>query len=682
MVRQFILFFVSFIFLISASGQAAKSGPLPEKYRMWLEEEVVYIITPNERDVFLQLDSDKSREAFIEAFWKQRDPVPETPRNEFREEHYRRLQYANQTFGRSSPLPGWKTDRGKIHILLGPPKNIEQFDSINNVNPTEIWFYQDTGHPGLPPAFNVIFFKRNGFGDYVLYSPIADGPRSLLATEMGDSRDEQVYQELRELAPNLASQTLSLIPGENRPVGTPSLTSDMLLANIFDAPRKEVKDAYAEALLRYKDSIDVEYTANYIGADAFLYVSRGADGRYLVHYSVEPARLSLSSANGRNSADIELNGRVSDGQGRTVYQFEKAFPLDFSDSDVTDIRATSIEFQDVFPCIPGRFRFDLLFKNTVSKEFGSFEGEIEIPEESAAPLLGGLFLGYAAEPVSGPAEPGVPFRIEGRQLLADARKTFLRSDTLIAVLQVFGLPPEWKNGGKIRYVFHQGETDILTLTRTPAEAGTGDTLFLNQPLAGFKPGYYDLEVSLLDPSGTERAHRSGAFAVSPGESLSRPRILSKVMTAGYPEWDYDLGAQWLGVGKTAEACDFLARAFEKNPTNERFAVGYAQALFLAGQYGKADGVLRPLAGAENPSPDVLSWLGRACHALGKYREAISFYQGYLRLAGMNIEILNFIGTCHFQLGEKDKALDAWKQSLKLNPAQDKIKALVESLEKK
>ena len=656
---------------------------LSDRYRQWLDEEVVYIITAKERDVFIQLDSDKDRELFIEAFWKQRDPTTGTPRNEFREEHYRRLQYAIKTFGRGSPFPGWKTDRGRIYIILGPPKNIEQYDSVNNVNPVEIWFYQENEASRLPPAFNVIFFKRNGIGDYVLYSPGQDGPRSLISTAMGDFRDEQAYQELRKLEPNLASQILSLIPGENRPAGMPSLMSETLLANIFASPQMKVKNSYAEALLRYKDVVEVEYTANYIDATAFLYVSRSGDGPFLVHYSIEPGHLTLTSFGGRNSANFELNGRVTDQQNRTVYQFEKTFPVDLDDDGLREIRATSLEFQDLFPCIPGRFRFDLLLKNTVSKEFSSFAAEIDIPEVQAGPILGSLFLGYAAETAPAGTAEAVPFRIEGRQLLGDGRKRFVPSDTLMIVFQAFGLPEEWKSGGKIGYVFLKDGNPVLTQTRTLAGTGSAETFFLDQPLAKFKPGYYDLEVSLLDASGKERARRTGAFEVGAAGSLPRPRIMAKVSAAGYPEeWDYAQGIQYLSLGKLTEAGRLLARAFEKNPQSERFAVGYGQCLFLSGQYGKALDVLQPLAGSENVAPDVLSWLGRVCHALGRYREAISFYRDYLNRAGTNVEILNFIGTCHFQLGEKAEALAVWRQSLKINPGQDQLKALVDSLEKK
>jgi GWxTD domain-containing protein len=164
------------------SKNAPAKAVLPERYTRWLEEEVVYLITKRERDVFLQLQTDRERDIFIDAFWKHRDPTPGTPRNEFKEEHVRRVAYANKYYGRSTPLPGWKTDRGRIYILLGPPKNIEQYDHVNGVYPTEIWFYLGDPDLGLPTAFNVIFFRKDGGGDYILYSPTEHGPRSLTAT--------------------------------------------------------------------------------------------------------------------------------------------------------------------------------------------------------------------------------------------------------------------------------------------------------------------------------------------------------------------------------------------------------------------------------------------------------------------------------------------------------------------
>ncbi|MBN2206096.1 MAG: GWxTD domain-containing protein, partial [Candidatus Aminicenantes bacterium] len=674
------------VLLVLTAGAAFVRGgqavPLPDRHRAWVDEEVVYIITPRERDVFLQLRTDKERDIFIEAFWKQRDPTPGTERNEFREEHYRRIQYADKTYGRSTPRPGWQTDRGRIYIILGPPRNVESYDSVNNVHPTEIWFYQGFENLGLPPAFNVIFFRRDGFGDYVLYSPAADGPRSLISTAMGDYRDEQAYEELRRLEPNLARQTLSLIPGENRPYGQASLASDTLMARIAAAPRKTVKDAYADALLRYKDVVDVEYTANYIDARAFLYVAREGDGPFLVHYSIEPAKLTLAAYGGRNSAGFELNGRVADAQGRTLYQFEKTFPVDLDAEGLDAVRATSLEFQDVFPCVPGRYSFDLLLKNTVSKEFGSFSAVLDIPEPQAGPVMGDLFLGYGAEPAQAGSGEVVPFRIAGRQLLGDARKSFLPADTLIVVFQAYGLPQDWMEAGRVRYVYLREGKPVLSRLRPLSGAGSGASAALieEQPLAGFATGYYEVTVSLLDASGADRAVRTGTFEISPARSLQRPRIMSRVLGAGHvQELDYAQGLQWLSLGKLEDAAEALGRAFAKNPMSERFALAYAQCRFLAGRFQDALSALRPLAEREGVSPDVSAWLGRSLHAMGRFREAVPYYRDYLNRDGLSVEILNFVGDCHFQIGERAEALAAWKKSLEISPDQDKIRELVASL---
>src|SRR6266849_2011135 len=96
---------------------------LGDQYKNWLDEDVTYIITPEERQAFLQLSTNEEREQFIEQFWLRRDPTPDSPENEFKEEHYRRIAYTNEHF--SSGLPGWKTDRGRIYIMWGPATEIE-----------------------------------------------------------------------------------------------------------------------------------------------------------------------------------------------------------------------------------------------------------------------------------------------------------------------------------------------------------------------------------------------------------------------------------------------------------------------------------------------------------------------------------------------------------------------------
>jgi GWxTD domain-containing protein len=141
-----------------------KDRPVPKVYWAWLNEDVVYIITPQERAAFLALTTDDERKQFMVQFWKRRDPTPDTVENEFKEEHYRRIAYANQHF--VSQMPGWKTDHGRIYIVYGPPDEIESHPKGDKVRtyPFEQWRYHHIQNVGD----NIIidFADPNWSGEY------------------------------------------------------------------------------------------------------------------------------------------------------------------------------------------------------------------------------------------------------------------------------------------------------------------------------------------------------------------------------------------------------------------------------------------------------------------------------------------------------------------------------------
>jgi GWxTD domain-containing protein len=122
----------------------ANSAQNLSPYQRWLSEEVPYIITDEERSAFKKLSTDEEREAFIEQFWERRNPNPGSPENKFKEEYYRRIAYANEHY--AGGIPGWKTDRGRIYIVYGPPDEIDAFlhgsASHNFAKPTQIWRYR------------------------------------------------------------------------------------------------------------------------------------------------------------------------------------------------------------------------------------------------------------------------------------------------------------------------------------------------------------------------------------------------------------------------------------------------------------------------------------------------------------------------------------------------------------
>src|SRR3982751_6614551 len=157
--------------------EARLKKELETPYRKWLNEDVAYIITDEERAAFKKLQTDEEREQFIEQFWVRRDPTPDSLENEFKEEHYRRIAYANEHY--ASGIPGWKTDRGRIYITWGKPDSVESHPSGGSYDrpsyegggstttyPFETWFYRHLDDVG--EGLEIEFVDPTGTGEYRL----------------------------------------------------------------------------------------------------------------------------------------------------------------------------------------------------------------------------------------------------------------------------------------------------------------------------------------------------------------------------------------------------------------------------------------------------------------------------------------------------------------------------------
>jgi len=680
----------SLIISPSTSSQTRKfSEALPPRYQRWLKEEVVYIITPKERDVFLKLDSDRGRDIFIEAFWKQRDPNPNTLENEFKKEHYRRIGYANQWFGKESPGPGWRTDMGRIYIILGEPYSIEKFESLTEVFPTIIWFYQGMIEYGLPNAFSVVFFKRSGIGEYELYSPIKYGPQFLLIHYMGDLRDyESAFNQLIEIEPNIANVSLSLIHGETSSyVPSPSIASEVLLsAKIPEAAYEKVKDEYAEKLLRYKDIIEVEYTANYIESEFLLEIVRDDSGTYFVHYLIEPKRLSVEQYGQKFQTILEINGQVSDTEGNSIFQFDRTIPIELDQSQMDRIKSKLFSFQDIFPLVEGNYKFSALLKNKVFKEFTSIEQDIVIPKPAKI-QMSPLLLANRVQKDPEDKRTKKAFLIGDIQFVPSPRNDFSREDTLHLAFQIYPLNEELRESGFLEYSilrqknFSDSEK-VLSFAKSIKEYADPMNFFEEFALKDLPPDYYLIRVALLNKNKEEVLSRENNFYISHTTSLPRPWILSLPgPPPDNPVYLNILGNQFLNKKAIPQARALLEKAHRKNPGSPEFALDYCRILFMAKEYQGVKGVALPIYQNQGKN-EFLGLLGQSCQALREYEEAISYYKTYLSHFGTNIKILNSIGECYYRLGEIEEALIAWEKSLELNPKQENVKKIVDSLKQK
>ena len=175
---------VTAAFLLSTPLAAAAQDlfPLSDEHKRWLEYDAVYIISDREKDAFERLQSEAEREAFIAAFWSRRDPEPLTPENEFRIEHYERIEYANTMLGRETSVPGWMTDRGRIYIQLGEPDERETFAAVPALYPAELWFYLARDELLLPPIY-VLFFREYYAGPFIQFNHVIHQPEELMPAQ-------------------------------------------------------------------------------------------------------------------------------------------------------------------------------------------------------------------------------------------------------------------------------------------------------------------------------------------------------------------------------------------------------------------------------------------------------------------------------------------------------------------
>jgi len=681
----------SLAFILGALALAALPGvaqkisvkDLPPRHRAWLEEEAGYIISPKEKAVFLQLGNDRERDMFITAFWKARDDDPNTPENPYKEEHYRRLEYANKTFGRGLKAGGWRSDMGRVYITLGEPKTIERYENEANIYPMIVWFYSGIMGGGLPSAFNVVFFKKDAAGDYILYSPVRDGPQKLMVFYNGDMTNYlQAWGELRLINPVLADLSMSLIPGEYVEGMNPSPSSDILISQkIPKVGYDSVKDAYAEKLLRYKDIVEVEYTANYIENDALVQISRDAAGRAFVHYLIEPARLSIERFEGVFRTVFDVNGIVSDAQGRTIHQFDRRVPLELNADQFSKIRDRLVSFQDAFPLIEGDYKLSLLWKNTVSKEFTSLEAELKIPPARTLTLSTPIL---ANRVVRNPAFAGQikPFTIGDTQIVASPRNDFTVNDTLTLFCELGGLTDELKANGSLSITLSRNEQVVAAKSRPLAGAADPFRVMEEFPLAAFPPDYYQADVAVLDAAKTAVLSSKASFYISLNTALPRSWIMyAPLPPANDPAYANMRGKQYLQAGNPAKARPLLEEAYRRSPDSVPFALDVCKLLFEAKDYDGVRNVALPFY-RDKQNYEFAQYLGESAQALGRYDEAIVYYRDYLTHFGTNLNVLNSIGDCYVQTGDLAGAITVWKRSLELSPNQDELKKKLAAIQDK
>jgi GWxTD domain-containing protein len=422
---------------------------LSRDHRRWLGEEVVYIITDREKEFFLSLETFEEREGFIAAFWRKRDPDPATPENEFKEEHYRRIEFANTELGKETVQPGWTTERGRMYIILGEPRSVERFVGEAEVVTCELWTYQGVRGTRLPPHFYLLFYKRFDSEDYRIYSPAADGPTKLiLGGRSGlESDTRKALEILYERSYDLAFASLSLDLGQPPDFASaqPLIASDIILAQAEDAAKYTVRTDYIDTYLRYGKRVSADYSFNFIPSRSVFALLAGPEGAPFLHYSIEldPQNFTFATDDDRSryytTLDVVLEVRTK--EGTLVHASEKEIFVELNPQEFDQFRAFPFAYQDDVPLVPGDFQVSVILRNRTVKQYTLVEREVRVvPLSTEAPGLAGPVLGYRIEtseiPADGPAL--LTFQVDPYRVYPATEATFTIGETAHIFAQVIG----------------------------------------------------------------------------------------------------------------------------------------------------------------------------------------------------------------------------------------------------
>jgi len=672
-----------------ASAQKIAEKDLAPRYQDWLQL-VGYHIQPIEKDVFLQLRNDRDRDAFIETFWKQRDPTPGTPENEYQDELVKRFKYVNEFFSRGTTRPGWQTDMGRYYMILGPPQSIERFDATLGLVPAQAWSYYGDARKELPPQFVLVFFQRGGVGEYKLYDPVSDGPSRLLQNQrdIGDPFDyEALYEKVYDISPTLAEYSLTRIPGDYGMAFGPSPRNALLLASIIESPKKDVNPSYASHFLNLLGVVSTEYLTNYVDSTAVTALVRDpATGLRFLSFSMVPAAVNVDAYVPKDQFYCNFRVDISLRVGESIiFQYGREFPLYFPQSDWERVRASGLAIEESFPVLEGRYRLNVLLTNTVGKQFSVLEQDIEVPADPPGPSINGPFLGYKFETY--PRDVHIPFKVNDRKLVTDPKMTFARTDTVAVLFNLVNVTEDLFRGGSAR-ISVRGLREAspvrkdytLRLDATPY----AKVLSFPQtvPAADLDPDYYDLVVELIGADGRTIDTKKASFVVSPAPAVGHPIANAKgVALANQFLYRYMLAQQAEKTGRPDAARALYEQAYQLNPEYKEGVIMYAGFLNKTGDFGAALEIARKLEADEQRKFTYHVLRGQALMGQEKYEEAVSEFVSANKLYNSDIQVLNGLGRCYFRLGRKAEALEALKASLSLDPKQDAVKKLIDEIQK-
>jgi GWxTD domain-containing protein len=554
-----------------APAAADDTEDLAQKYKTFLNKDALYIMLPAEREKFLALTSDRDRDLFIDSFWQVRDPIPETLRNEFQDEHYKRM----------------RTERGQMYITLGAPHDISRYPNTQRLFPLEVWQYQGLQIRGVPAAPRFMFFKRNGVGEYRLYSPVFDGMKGIvadkaIAAQVGFGNDIPPRWR-QEFALEIMDAAVGIGPGYTGHASEEVLMLITQPGYTFENLRGSMASRVT-AEVSFGRDLPVDF-----GSDYF----RGQGDFAAVHIALEikPENLHVKQYEDSYRGRIDLFGTVTTPDGQIVEEFRDTAELQVEEVDWEQAQKFPFLYQRKLSLLPGRYNLQLIVRDFVVRRVATLNRTLSVPRFPRDRMsVSSSLAGFKADSLQG-VRKDAPFAHTFGQLIIFPKpnKVFGLNQRVLAFLQVY-YPPDKVDAGRLEidahFILRSGNQLLLDETNRyrPDLAAADGTLDILKILAGpFPgPGDYTLEVELTEETTGFSDMVRLDFHVSP-DSQPLGRLSTMAVEELRPAERFLVGAhKYLLAGDYQKAATRFQAALDYDPMLQGARLGKARAEIYSG----------------------------------------------------------------------------------------------------
>jgi GWxTD domain-containing protein len=515
-----------------AARQNLKSE-LKGAYKTWLEQDVSYIITDEERKAFKSLSNDEERESFIETFWQRRNPSPDSPENEFRDEHYRRIQYANDHF--AAGKPGWKTDRGHIYIAFGAPDSkdshpsggayqrpIEEGGGQTSTFPFETWHYRYL--EGIGDNIDIEFVDTCQCGDYHFTIDRSEKDALLRVPGAGLTQWEEMGMAKKADRFKGGGEALGTGP-QSSSQNTKEFDRIEMAAKLFAPPPIKFTDLegfISEHTLLTGPPLPFDVRTDFV---------RVTDSTVLVPVTVQLRNRDLTfvTKDGVSTATVNILGKVTTLTHKTVQSFEDTVSVQEPAELIEKTLDNKKIYWQALPLLPGLYRIDIAIKDVNNPDHVGLYGRgINVPTFDDEKLsTSSLILSDNLTPVDSHSVGTGSCVIGGTKICPRVQVnpatpvSYKRNQNLAFWMQVYnlGIDEQSKsNLAKVSYQIIDTTTNSVIFEKEMESKDLGAhsnqlTVEKLLPIAGLQPGKYKVTIKINDTISKQEIAQSAPFVV-------------------------------------------------------------------------------------------------------------------------------------------------------------------------